>query len=89
MIKIMRLHMSYYCNTVRYTWWDWSLSSFSASTLLVGFFTRKHPSLIWPVMRSMERPYSTFRNAPFWQRQTFAVRDHWVWRIMITGIVVS
>jgi len=32
--------MSYYCNTVGWTWWDWSLilrtaSSFSALTLLI------------------------------------------------------
>ena len=36
-------YMSYYCNTVEGTWWDWSvifrtLSSFSALTLLVGCF---------------------------------------------------
>jgi len=36
-------YMSYYCNTVVWTWLDWSLifrtlSSFSALTLLVGSF---------------------------------------------------
>ena len=39
-------YVLYYCNTVRRTWWDWSLilrtlSSFSALTLLVGSYPWK------------------------------------------------
>jgi len=49
-------YMSYHCNTVGWSWWDWSpilrtLSSFSALTLLVGsFLTRKNPFPMWPIM---------------------------------------
>jgi len=48
-------HMSYYCNTVGWTWWDWSLilrtlSFFSALTLLVGSFDRTNPSPIWAIL---------------------------------------
>jgi len=40
-VFFVMLHMLYYCNTMNWTWWDWSLilgtfSFFSAMTLLIG-----------------------------------------------------
>jgi len=45
----------WYCNTVRWTWWDWSLSlGLLLHSVLwhcwLGHLTRKNPSPIWPMM---------------------------------------
>jgi len=47
-------YVLYYCNTVGWTWWDWSLILEHIPSVLwhcwLGHLTRKNPSPIWPIM---------------------------------------
>ena len=54
-------YLLYYCNTVRWTWWDWSLilRTYLPSVLWhcwLGHLTPKNPSPIWPVVGSFNQP---------------------------------
>ena len=57
-------YMLYYCNTVGWTWWDWSLILEHLPSVLwhcwLGHLIRKNPSPIWPIMCSVGR--STLLN---------------------------
>ena len=53
-------YFSCYSNTVKWTWWDWSLifGPHLPSVLWhcwLGYFTRENPSPIWPIMCSVGR----------------------------------
>ena len=47
-------YVLYYCNTVRWTWWDWSLSLEHLRSVLwhccLGHLICKNTSPIWPIM---------------------------------------
>ena len=47
-------YVLYYCNTVGWTWWDWSLILEHLPSVLwhcwLGHLTRKNSSPIWPIM---------------------------------------
>jgi len=50
----MNAYVLYYCNTVGWTWWGWSLILEHLPSVLwycwLGHLTRKNPSQIWPIM---------------------------------------
>jgi len=48
-------YICHYCNTVGWTWWDWSLilrtlSNFDALTLLIGSFKKLIPNMAYNVL---------------------------------------
>ena len=55
-------YVLYYCNTVGWTWWDWSLILEYLPLVLwhcwLGHLICKNPSLIWPIMCLVWQPYS-------------------------------
>ena len=78
-------YVSYYCNTVGWTWWDWSLIHRTSLPSVLwhcwsGLLTRKNLSLIWSVMCLVDHHHHQHQHQMVflkWPKQQRHHEDHY------------